>query len=61
MENLKAALSAYGVKLYRDDSNYALSRAQMALTGRTRCVDPGTMKYFGARINNCQIDVNGLY
>ena len=61
MENLKSALSTYGVSLYRDDSSYAVSRAQRALSGRTHYVDPDTMKYFGCRINNCQIDVNGFY
>jgi hypothetical protein len=58
---LKNALQVYGVNLYRDDSSYTATRASAALVGRTHYVDPDTMRYFGARINDCGIDVNGLY
>ena len=61
MENLKNALSAYGVNLYRDESSYDMSRAQTALNGRTHYLDAETIKYFGCRVNRCQIDYNGLY
>jgi hypothetical protein len=60
-KQIQNALRAYGVHLFRDDSGYAPSRAVQALAGRTHYVDPDTMKYFGARINNCQVDFNGLY
>lgn len=61
LETLKTALEAYGTYTYRDDSSCAVSRAQRALSGRTHHVDDNTMKYFGCRINACQIDYNGLY
>jgi hypothetical protein len=61
LETLKNALIAYGAHPYRDDSSYALPRAQRALSGRTHYVDNDTMKYFGCRINACQVDFNGLY
>lgn len=61
IETLKTALQAYGVHPYRDDSSYALPRAQRALSGRTHYVDDDTMKYFGCRINACRVDFNGLY
>jgi hypothetical protein len=61
MENLVQALNAYGVHLYRDDSSYPVSRAQRALAGRTHYLDEGAMRYFGCRVNACQIDYNGLY
>lgn len=61
LETLKTALNAYGVNPYRDDSSYAISRAQRALSGRTHYVDDDTMKLFGCRINACRVDYNGLY
>lgn len=61
LTTLKNALNAYGVNPYRDDSSYAVSRAQRALSCRTHYVDDDTMKYFGCRINACGIDFNGLY
>jgi len=61
LETLKTALNAYGVNPYRDDSSYAVSRAQRALSGRTHYVDDDTMKLFGCRINACHVDYNGLY
>jgi hypothetical protein len=58
---LVSALKAFGTYPMRDDSSYALPRAQRALDGRTHYVDDATLKGFKCRILRCITSHHGFY
>lgn len=60
-EKLATALREFGEYPMRDESGYALTRAQRALAGRTHYVDDGTLRYFSARILRCVVSHHGFY